>query len=334
MEFVLYWFWARQTLYCNGTTSESEREKRTDIAIYACVFPLFKNSTIGKDIMIITDSYLHIFGHAIPVYGLMFIFGFIIAVVTSLHRLKKYRLAKSELVYAGVFAGIGGVVGAKLLSILTSIPLIVAAIRANPGTETFKVILQDGFVFYGGLIGGFLGILLYTKIYKLSAMEYCDIFAPSVALGHVFGRIGCLFSGCCYGMAVNGGFYVLYPSAAQENIANSVRYLNEAGEWITSGVPLDTKLLPVPLIESVLLIFIFFAAEAVFLKTKRAGLATLTYAAFYATARFILEFFRADGERGIALLSTSQWISLAILLAVGIYAYFFEGKRGKVKRRL
>ncbi len=291
-------------------------------------YAFFREIHNGRDDMIITDSYLHFWGHDIPVYGLMFIFGFVLAIVSSFHRLAKYSFARSELAYAGVFAGLGGIIGAKALSILTSLPLIVAAFRAAPSVNTLRVVLQDGFVFYGGLIGGFGGILLYTGIFKLPAPKYCDVFAPSVALGHAFGRIGCLFSGCCYGMAVDSGWYVLYPFDCRENIANSISYLNKAGELMTAGVPLDTRLLPVPFLEAIILVFIFWAAEIVFLKSKKAGSASLTYVMSYAVVRFILEFFRADAERGVAVLSTSQWISLAIVVIGAAYIYFlyWQGK--------
>ena len=63
------------------------------------------------------------------------------------------------------------------------------------GIELYRDLLE-GFVIYGALIGGFIGIVLYCRIRKIMLLAYLDLALPSVALAQGFGRIGCLLTGC------------------------------------------------------------------------------------------------------------------------------------------
>ncbi len=258
--------------------------------------------------IIIEYSSFQLFGREIAFYGLLMISGFAVAAVSAIPRAKKLGVNGWEVVYSGIFAGIGGILGAKFLSVLTSLNLIVS--HKIP----FVDIIRNGFVFYGGLLGGAAGIFIYAKSYKLSVVRYFDLFAPGVPLGHAFGRIGCLLSGCCYGIPVSNGISVVYISAADP------------------ATPLSTPLLPVQLIEACLLLIIYAAAECVFYKSKRSGIASVVYLSAYSAARFVLEFFRADAERGVLLgLSTSQYISLLIFVvcvATVIYGLKKKSIRG------
>ena len=71
--------------------------------------------------------------------------------------------------------------------------------------------LFGGLVFYGGLIGAFLGIFCYCKQYHLSYVPYMDVFAPLIPFVHGIGRIGCFCSGCCYGIEYHGPFAIQFP---------------------------------------------------------------------------------------------------------------------------
>ena len=251
-----------------------------------------------------------VFGKEIPFYGIMFIAGFVVAILTAIPKVRKMNLPYTGLACSGVFAGVGGILGAKLLSILTSIRYIIEY------KIPFLDIIQNGFVFYGGLIGGALGLFIFAKAFRAPVLQYLDLFAAGTALGHAIGRVGCLLSGCCYGLPTSSGFYVIYRSAIDPN------------------VPLGVPLLPMQLIESFCLIAIYFLCEVVFYRGKRAGVSAAVYALTYAMARFILEFFRGDFVRGVLWgLSTSQYISVAVVLfclSVIGYMLFRTKKREKM----
>ena len=225
----------------------------------------------------------------------MFALGLIVGSFASSLRSKKREIKRIDAVYAACFGGMGGILGAKLLSILTSINYIIEY------NLSFMDVMRNGFVFYGGLIGGFLGILLYCKIYKLSCADFFDIFAVSVPLGHAFGRVGCFLSGCCYGVKL--------PEAG----LFTVTYTPEWG--VPAGTPVGVPLLAVQLIEATCLLILYGVLEITFRKSSKKGLCAYVYLFSYAILRFVLEFFRGDGARGFIFgASTSQFISILIVL--------------------
>lgn len=161
--------------------------------------------------------------------------------------------------------------------------------------------LFGGLVFYGGLIGAFLGIFCYCKQYHLSYVSYMDVFAPLIPFVHGIGRIGCFCSGCCYGIEYHGPFAIQFP-------------YNEAVPQL-SQVPR----FPVQLLEA-LMNFLLCGILFCLMKKKnlRNGRLMGIYLIYYSIARFLLEMLRGDKIRGsISIFSTSQLISL-ILLPVGI----------------
>jgi phosphatidylglycerol:prolipoprotein diacylglycerol transferase len=58
---------------------------------------------------------------------------------------------------------------------------------------------QGGYVFYGGFILSSISTFIYCKIKAVRFLEMADFFSPVLSLAHAFGRLGCFFSGCCYG---------------------------------------------------------------------------------------------------------------------------------------
>ena len=178
------------------------------------------------------------------------------------------------------------------------------------------MVLKSGFVFYGGLIGGAIGVFAALKIQKKDFFKIVDIYAVALPLGHAFGRIGCFFSGCCYGMPYDGWLSFTYTTA------------------LDASTPIGIPLLPVQLIEAGVLFALFATLLIVYLKApKHKGLCSLVYAYGYAIIRFTLEFFRYDAERGGFLgLSTSQWISVAIFVAATIWLILTIVKSKKKKQ--
>lgn len=237
-------------------------------------------------------SSIEIFGKEIPIYGICYLLGiFASAIVASLICRRK-NLPKYEIVYSAVFTAIGGLVGAKILFILINLKYVIE------NNIPFEMLMKGGFVFYGGFIGGVLGLLIYTKMFKLKFSDFAGIYATVIPLGHAIGRIGCLFGGCCYGIPYDGAFAITYT----ETLGNT---------------PLNTPLLPVQGMEAFCLLALFFVLLIIYFKCNGAWLSVGAYLTGYSVIRFVLEYLRYDAERGgLWLFSTSQWISIA-LFAVG-----------------
>lgn len=248
--------------------------------------------------------YLTVLGRQIPIYGLLFYGGILVAAIVGILLAKRRALPRYDIVYSAVYAMIGALIGAKLLFVVTAMEEIIRL------QLSLLAVIKGGFVFYGGFLGGLLGLWLYTKQFRMSIKPFLDVYAVALPLGHAIGRVGCFFAGCCYGVAHDGPFSVVYQQAA-------------------GNTPLGTPLLATQLIEAGGLLLLFFAQLLILFRCKKEGVPTLFYAFAYPVLRFTLEFFRGDAERGhFGVLSTSQWISLGIfLVAFGILLYRLTQKK-------
>ena len=223
------------------------------------------------------------------------LFGFLLA--------KKKKVDLFDFLCCVVYTMIGALIVAKLLFVLVSLREIIQ-LKLN-----IIEVIKGGFVFYGGLLGGALGIWIYAKQFRTPVRGYVDIFAAVLPLGHACGRVGCFFAGCCYGMEYDGCCSVVYKTST------------------TLLTPLGVPLLPIQLIEAACLVVLFVVLMLLLCKAKvKEGNLALIYALSYAVLRFILEFFRGDKERGVFLLSTSQYISL-VIVAVVIFLLIRRKKR-------
>ena len=88
----------------------------------------------------------------------------------------------------------GGLIGARLLYVIT---FWEAEFSGQPWTHLFNI-RQGGLVFYGGFIGAVLMGMIYLRKNRLPSLKMADALAHSIALGHAFGRLGCLMTGCCF----------------------------------------------------------------------------------------------------------------------------------------
>ena len=233
-------------------------------------------------------------------YGLMIAIGVLAAYFSATYRSKKYALDPDKVFYVTVWVVIGGFGGAKLLYLITQLP----AILKDPS------LLKDarnGFVVYGGIIGGILAAWLYCKVAKLKFMKYFDLVMPSVALAQGFGRIGCFLAGCCYGKETNSAFHIIFHDSAY--------------------APNNVPLIPTQLISS-WAGFSELHLPDVGLQGKKKGDGQVAglYLVCYSVGRFVLEFFRGDLERGnVGSLSTSQFIAIFTAIA-GVVLIFMVWK--------
>ena len=245
--------------------------------------------------------YITVFGIQIPMYGILMTVAMFASVGISFLRSKKRGVDPDRLLSIALAAIVMGVVGAKLLFFIVTYSWeeIVEGIRANG----ISFLLDGGLVFYGGLIGGVLGAFLAAKFLKTKLYYYSDPVVPTLPLAHAIGRMGCFCAGCCYGKPTDSWIGISFPEAVREYGA---------------GV----KVIPTQLIEAGanLLVFLFLLW---FTRRERRGFMTLfVYLIIYGVERFLLEYLRGDGIRGIfGAFSTSQWISLG-LIAVSVVGLF------------
>jgi len=182
-------------------------------------------------------------------------------------------------------AVLGAAIGGRLLSALT--------LMLSDNNGFIDNIVHGGSVFYGGLLGGAIGLYIACRVFNLDYLHYTDIFATLLPLAQAIGRIGCYCNGCCYGRETTSLFSVPY---------------------IVNGI--NTRVFPTWLIESFFCLILFVAIYNCNLWERR-GARTSIYLISYATFRFFIEFLRGDQIRGyIGALSSSQVISLFLIAVV------------------
>ena len=224
---------------------------------------------------------------------------------------QKYGYDYSDLIIFLLFISIGVVVGSHLLYSIVNYNNVISIFKNFKKISTFKELLNvlnylfGGSVFYGGLFGGLLvGYIISKKNCKYRC--FFDIVATSIPLFHFFGRMGCFFGGCCYGIESNIGFiYTVNPIVE----ANEVRRF------------------PIQIVEALFNIALFFLLAHLLHHKKLKNKQIYIYLGIYATGRFFIEFFRGDAYRGIWLsFSTSQIISILVILFLAIM-FCYELKR-------
>lgn len=235
-------------------------------------------------------------------YGLMVAIAIVAAYLVSESRAKKKGLDYECIFTLAIWCLVGGIVGSKTLYYIT----IWKDIVENPA---IMLDFQNGFVVYGGIIGGILGGFLYCKYKKWNFMEYFDLVMPQIALAQGIGRIGCFLAGCCYGRETDSALGIVFHDS----------------QYALNGV----KLLPTQLFSAAFDIGLFAALLLVDKKKKANGQVAGAYLVLYSIGRFIMEFFRGDKERGsVGALSTSQFIAIFLVLA-GAIIIFLTGKKQK-----
>lgn len=234
-------------------------------------------------------------------YGLMIAIGILAAFSMTEYRATKKGLEKERIFNLGIWCVIGGLLGAKLLYYITELPAIIK----NP---VLLKNISEGFVVYGGIIGGIFAGFLYCKKNKLDFLSYFDLVMPSISLAQGFGRIGCFLAGCCYGRETNSWFGVVFHDSP----------------YAPSGV----ALIPTQLISAVADFLLFFILVYLSNRIKAEGTIAGCYLIFYSIGRFLIEFLRNDERGTVGALSTSQFIS-CFLLIIGICICMITQKRSK-----
>ena len=226
-------------------------------------------------------------------YGLMIAIGILAAYFTGEYRAKKRKLPYEHVFYLVVWCVVGGFLGAKILYWITEWK----SILENPGF--LSATLTDGFVVFGGIVGGIFTAYVYCRVKKLNFLKFFDTLMPSVALAQGFGRIGCFLAGCCYGKETVGTLAVIFKDS--------------------DFAPNNISLIPTQIYSSILDFVHFFLLLYVAKHKKADGQVAACYLICYSIGRFVIEFFRGDIERGsVGILSTSQFISIFTAIAGAI----------------
>ena len=242
------------------------------------------------------------YGHfVLPTYGLMAALGLICGLMLIIHLGRQQGLDPEKLWNLGILAVLSGIVGAKALYLYNER----AEYFQNPRQLFTLSTLQAGGVWSGGVLLALILCVWYMRRNDMPILRTCDVFAPGLALGHAFGRIGCFAAGCCYGRETHVPWAVTFHNPLAAEIV---------------GTPLNVPLHPTQLYE-----FVVELANCLFLvwlikRKKFEGEILGTYLIIYGVARYFIEFFRGDPGRGefIGFITTTQVIALLLVVGGGL----------------
>jgi len=226
-------------------------------------------------------------------YGVLLAAAYLLGLQFALVRARKRGLDANRVMDLGIWIIISALAGAKLLLLIVEFDTF----GRNP--RELLTLLRSGGVFYGGLIAAVVVALWYLRRHRMPMWTVTDVFAPGIALGHVIGRMGCFFAGCCFGSPTEVPWAITFHNPyAAENV----------------GTPLNVPLHPTQLYEAgaeLLILGLLLATE----KRGRPfpGRTFWAYMFLYGISRFIIEFYRGDPRGSIGMFSTSQFLSLIIV---------------------
>lgn len=255
-------------------------------------------------------------------YGVFVALAFVVAMCTLLIERKRAGLTPDNVFDLALIAIFGGVLGARLFYVIQ----FFHQFRDNP-IDMIRID-KGGLVFYGGFIIALITVMLYCKWKKLRMLSVLDIYAPAVAFGHVFGRIGCFLQGCCFGKPVAEGAFcpsVVFPagSAPAERYPANPADLYSAAKTVSGSMPL----IPVQLYESFCNLLIAILLIWLLRKVKRPGGVAAIYLAAYAVMRFLMELMRGDHTDHIGIFTPSQAVALFLMLPAAAILFWYTGRR-------
>lgn len=232
-------------------------------------------------------------GFPVYTYGVLLAAAYLLGLQFALVRARARGLDANRVMDLGIWIIISALIGAKLLLLIVDFDTF----RRSPGE--LMTLMRSGGVFYGGLIAAVIVAIWYLRRHRLPVWSVSDAFAPGIALGHVIGRLGCLFAGCCFGRATDVPWGITFTNEyARQNV----------------GTPLNIALHPTQLYEAgaeliILIVMLVFERKG----RPFAGRTFWGYMLMYGISRFIIEFYRGDARGMVGALSTSQFVSIVLV---------------------
>lgn len=242
----------------------------------------------------------------IQYYGLIMAIAMAVGVVVACLNAKKRGLTSNDILILACYVLPLAVIGARIYYVIFSLD------EFSSFWQVFEI-WNGGLAIYGGVIGGTVAIMLYCVIHKKNFFAVADIAAVSLILGQAIGRIGCFFSGCCYGIEVTNQAHMWFPLSTQIN-----------GVWHYSTFFYES-----------FWDFLVFAALMLVLylgkKIQENGVVMSLYFILYGVGRAWIEALRGDSLY-LGAIKVSQLLSILLIIAglaiiTVIYVYKYGLKK-------
>lgn len=237
-------------------------------------------------------------------YGVFASLGLLAGYFIIRKRAKNYGWDIDEATDLVFFVMLAGFVGARVFYVINNWSYF--------SNNLWKIVKlnEGGLVFFGGFIGATLIAILYCHKKSQNIGSTADMLAPAVAMGHAFGRVGCLMYGCCFGAISNAKQAISFPKGS-----NPWYYQLRRG-WIESDASQSLSLHPVQIYSSIGNLIICGILILISAKTRaRKGLLFSIYLVLYSIHRFSVEFFRGDYSDSDRYFNSLRW-TIAQVIAI------------------
>ena len=256
-------------------------------------------------------------------YGVMMAVAFFAGLWTASRRAPRTGISPDAVQDIILWLVVGTFVGARALHVITYWR---EGFAGKPFWEIF-MIQKGGLVFYGGLIGASIACVLYTRRKKIPLWKMADVLAPSIPLGYVFGRIGCLLFGCCFGRVCDLPWAIRFP---QGSLAWEQHFRQHLVGEKDPSLPVH----PTQVYESLLGLALYLGLAWLYRRKKFEGQVFAAYLVGYAVTRSIVEIFRGDytDPHLHGGLTPAHLISIGIFAAgIGLLWFLRRPRPGAVK---
>nr|WP_175801175.1 prolipoprotein diacylglyceryl transferase [Burkholderia anthina] len=267
---------------------------------------------------------IHLGPLAVRWYGLMYLVGFIAAIVVGRIRLKLPHVAAQgwtakdidDMMFYGV---LGTVLGGRLGYVL----FYKADFYFAHPLDIFKV-WEGGMSFHGGFLGVTLAMVLFAWQRKRHWLQVTDFVAPMVPTGLAAGRLGNFINGELWGRVTDpqAPWAMMFPGAMRDDAAWLPKHPALVEKWHLADVFMQYQMLPRHpsqlyeiALEGITLFFVLFFFSR---KPRPMGAVSALFLIGYGLARFTVEFAREpDDFLGLLALGLSmgQWLSLPMIIA-------------------
>lgn len=229
----------------------------------------------------------------ITFYSLCILTGIILAYILTVKESKIYNIPANFVTNLVFWCVIFGILGARIYYVLFNLDYYSSA-----PLEVLKI-WNGGLAIHGGIIAGFITLVIYCLKYKVNILKMLDITLPCVLLAQAIGRWGNFFNGEAHGGIVSKAY--LQGLHIPEFIINGMhigRYYYE----------------PTFLYESILCLIGFFVLFSIRnIKNIKLGVVTSGYFIWYGIVRFFIESKRTDSLM-LGNIKMAQLVSIFMII--------------------
>lgn len=265
----------------------------------------------------IAQSGIPVFG-----YGFMMFVGFSTGTLLAARRAKSVGMNPDVIWDLMMWLLIPGLIGARIVYLSQNWQRVMGG---KSGLEFFKSLIalwDGGIVFYGCIIGGVAGLVVYSRRVGIKPLQLADVIMPSLFVGLGFGRIGCFLYGCCYGGTCDLPWAVQFPPDSMTFEAFTLKSPDLLMADGSATVPLH----PTQIYSSALAFLLAGVLTWYFRRRPFEGAVFALGWMLYPVNRFILESIRDDEPDRMLGMTFSQNMSVALFIMGGFLMVWLQAK--------